>query len=114
MRAGVAHDERVAVGRRLGDRLRADDAARTRTILDHDLLSQHRRQLVGDERAMTSGASPGVLGATSLIGFVGHACAKAPSGKVANSTAAKIDFTRGISDSCLWLRRVPGRAPGVT
>ena len=46
---GVAHDERVAVGRRLGDCVRTDHAPRARPVLDHDLLAERSRELVGDE-----------------------------------------------------------------
>ena len=37
--AGVGDAERVAVGRRLGDRVHGDVAARARTIVDHHRLA---------------------------------------------------------------------------
>ena len=49
MRSGVAHDQRVAVRRRLGDDLGADHASGTGPILDDDLLPKRGRQPLGDE-----------------------------------------------------------------
>ena len=41
--AGEAHQQRVAVGRRLGDRLGGDVAARARLVLDDHALLERRR-----------------------------------------------------------------------
>src|SRR5215510_6000091 len=46
VRARRGNADRVAVGRRLGDRIRADIAAGTGTILDHNLLAEIPAELL--------------------------------------------------------------------
>ena len=48
MRTGIAHDQRVTVGRRLGDEFRTDDAARARPRLDHHPVAQRIGELLPD------------------------------------------------------------------
>ena len=58
-RAGVAQQQRVAVGIALGDRLGADRAAGAGTVVDHDFLAEHVADLVGDGAADDRGAAAG-------------------------------------------------------
>ena len=50
-RAGIAEQDRVAIGLALGDRLGADRTASARTVVDHDALAQQLAHLVGDHPA---------------------------------------------------------------
>ncbi|MCY1375134.1 hypothetical protein D9M69_625240 [compost metagenome] len=49
MRAGHAHHQRVAVGRRLGDEVGADVPARARAVVDHHRLAPVLAHLHGDQ-----------------------------------------------------------------
>jgi hypothetical protein len=48
-RAGVGEHQRVAVGRGAGDRARAHEPAAAAAVVDHDLLAERGRELVGDD-----------------------------------------------------------------
>ena len=43
-----AYEQRVTIGRGLGDNFSADDTARPRTVIDDDLLPQRICKLVGN------------------------------------------------------------------
>ena len=70
-RADVDHQQRIAVGLRVGDLLRADIAAGAGLVLDQDGLAPHRGQLLPDGRARTSEVPPGAKGTMMRIGLAG-------------------------------------------
>ena len=76
---GGGHQQRVAVGRRLGDRLGADVAARAGPVLDRPPGSSVAPGVSGAKtRARMSMPVPGVNGTISLMGRLGYwACARA-------------------------------------
>ena len=51
--------DRVAVRRALGGELEADVAAAARFVLDHDLLAEHARQVIGDGAGADVGRAAG-------------------------------------------------------
>ena len=53
------HQQRIAVGRRLGDFLRADDAAGSRAVFDHEGLAETLLQDVADLAGGNVGRPPG-------------------------------------------------------
>jgi hypothetical protein len=57
MRAGGGKAERVAVGRRLGDHVGADIAARPWAVVDNELLAEPRIELVADDAGRDVGAA---------------------------------------------------------
>ena len=57
--AGRRHQQRVAVGRSLGDRIGADIAARARAVLDDDRLAERLRHLVADRARQHVGEAAG-------------------------------------------------------
>jgi hypothetical protein len=56
-RAGRSEHERVAIGGRFGDGLRADRSAGTAAVLDHDLLSEALGQGLGEQAARQVGVA---------------------------------------------------------
>jgi len=62
MGAVGSHQQRVAVGRRLGGELGADIAARAGAVLDHDVAAELACELLGDEARRHVGALPGRIG----------------------------------------------------
>jgi hypothetical protein len=59
VRGHCAHQERVAVGRGLGDDLRAEVAARAGAVLDDDLLAEPHRELRREDAADDVGGAAG-------------------------------------------------------
>ena len=57
---GVRHrEQRVTVGRGLGDRVAADDRARARPVLDHERLLERLRQVLGQNAGIDVGGAAG-------------------------------------------------------
>ena len=63
--------QRVAVGRGVGDRRRAGGAAGAAAVLDHDRLPERFAQRSRISRAMASVEAPGGNGTTMVIGRFG-------------------------------------------
>ena len=61
-RVGQAQHDGVAIGRRLGHRVGADDAGRARLVVDHHRLTQLRRQLLPDHARHHVGGATGLEG----------------------------------------------------
>src|SRR5215831_10371717 len=75
--------ECVAVGGRPYDRLRAEIAAATRSVLDHEWLAKALRQPLADMSAGPPGAKPTMM----RTGRVGLACAQAKRETVGSAAA---------------------------
>jgi hypothetical protein len=58
VRRNAGNDEGGAVGIGMGDRGRADHAARARPVLDHDALRERITEMLGEHAADQVGASP--------------------------------------------------------
>ena len=71
VRSGDAHEQRVTVGLRLGDDVRAHAAAGARVVLDHDRLSPLRLELLADEARGDVGGAARAKGTTIFTGRVG-------------------------------------------
>ena len=69
--AGRRHQQRVAVGRGLGDRTRAGVAAGAGAVLDHDRLAERFRHLVADRARQHIGDPPAGNGAIIRTGRFG-------------------------------------------
>ncbi len=68
-----AHQQRVAVRRRLGDQVRADIASGACAVVDHDLLAERARQALGQRTADDIGGTAGRVRhheADRLVGIV--------------------------------------------
>ncbi len=74
LRADRSHQQRVAVGRRLGDEIGAQVAAGAGLVLDDEALAEGLGEL-GRERAGedVGRAAPGLKGTTMRTGLLGHA-----------------------------------------
>jgi hypothetical protein len=77
--AGRSQDDRVSIGRRIGDLLAADGATRTATIFHDDRLPEPPRQRFGEQAAGDVGISARREGhdeADRLVGIVLGTCRK--------------------------------------
>ena len=70
-RAVEPEQQRVAVGRRLRDELRADVAARAGAVVDDDLLPEALASGSATTRALLSATPPGENGTTMRTGLIG-------------------------------------------
>ena len=58
----MAEEQRVAVGRALDEGARADQAGAAGAVVDHDLLAERARKLLGDDARQRVDAAAGRIG----------------------------------------------------